>query len=107
MSGSLDLNALLREQFGHETFRPGQERVIRSLLAGRDVLAVLPTEAGKSLLFQLTAQLLPGVTLVVSPLIALMRDQTTSLEEHGVPAGAINSAQTTGESAEALRKVHG
>jgi len=67
----LDLHSLLREHFSHDTFRPGQEQIVRRLLAGRDVLAVLPTGAGKSLVYQLTAQLLPGTTIVVSPLLAL------------------------------------
>src|SRR5207248_3307952 len=68
-SGS-DLRATLRERFGFDAFRPGQERIVRDLLAGRDVLAVLPTGAGKSLPYQLAAQLVPGVTLVVTPLLA-------------------------------------
>jgi ATP-dependent DNA helicase RecQ len=75
---------VLRERFGYEAFRPGQERIVRDLLAGRDVLAVLPTGAGKSLVYQLAAQLLPGVTLVVTPLLALMKDQLDSLAERGV-----------------------
>ncbi len=69
---TLDLHSLLREHFSHDTFRPGQEQNVRRLLAGRDVLAVLPTGAGKSLVYQLTAQLLPGTTIVVSPLLALI-----------------------------------
>jgi ATP-dependent DNA helicase RecQ len=101
---SIDLRPLLR-QFGHETFRPGQERIIRDLLAGRDVLAVLPTGAGKSLVFQLAAQLLPGVTLVISPLIALMKDQAESLEAHGLEVGVVNSTRSAAQSAAALHKV--
>jgi ATP-dependent DNA helicase RecQ len=62
-----DPRAALRERFGFEAFRPGQERIVHDLLAGRDVMAVLPTGAGKSLPYQLAAQLLPGVTLVVTP----------------------------------------
>jgi ATP-dependent DNA helicase RecQ len=100
-----DLYTLLREQFGHESFRPGQERIIRRLLEGRDVLAVLPTGAGKSLVFQLTSQLLPGLTLVVSPLIALMKDQAESVEEHGLEVGVIDSAHSVGQSKEEMRKV--
>jgi ATP-dependent DNA helicase RecQ len=84
-------------QFGHERFRPGQERIIKDLLRGRDVLAVLPTGAGKSLVFQLAAQFLDGVTLVVSPLIALMKDQVETINEMGVGASVINS--TLGEAA--------
>jgi ATP-dependent DNA helicase RecQ len=102
---SMEFQALLRQQFGFDAFRPGQERIIRDLLNGRDVLAVLPTGAGKSLVFQLAAQLLPGVTLVVSPLIALMKDQAESLEAHGVEAGVINSAHSTARSVAELEKV--
>jgi ATP-dependent DNA helicase RecQ len=104
-SSAADVETLLHEQFGHETFRPGQKRVIRSLLRGRDVLAVLPTGAGKSLPFQLAAQLLPGVTVVVSPLIALMKDQADSIQQHGMEVGVVNSAQGTGQTREEIRKV--
>lgn len=100
-----DLLAALRERFGFATFRPGQERIVRDLLAGRDVLAVLPTGAGKSLPYQLAAQLLPGVTLVVTPLLALMKDQVESLRARGVPAEMISSAQTASEDAAALDDV--
>src|SRR5690348_7029900 len=89
-----NLHQLLRAEFGFEQFRPGQERMIRALLAGRDVLGVLPTGGGKSLVYQLASQLLPGVTLVVSPLLALMRDQLDSLAERGLEAGAVNSLQS-------------
>ena len=89
--------------FGHEEFRPGQKAIIRHLLAGRDVLAVLPTGAGKSLSYQLTAQLLPGVTVVVSPLIALMRDQIGAIEARGLDAGVVNSTVPEVEAKEALR----
>jgi ATP-dependent DNA helicase RecQ len=74
-----DIEKLFRDSFGHDTFRPGQARVINTLLRGRDVLAVFPTGAGKSLIYQLTAHLLPGATLVVSPLLALMKDQVEGL----------------------------
>ncbi|HEX5165999.1 MAG TPA: RecQ family ATP-dependent DNA helicase [Thermomicrobiales bacterium] len=99
-----ELDALLR-RFGHETFRPGQARVIRDLLSGRDVMAVLPTGAGKSLVFQLTAQILPGATVVVSPLIALMKDQVESLEERGFNVRLINSTQGEAESRRELEYV--
>lgn len=105
MPSRSDLRQLLRDQFGHDVFRPGQERIIRNLLAGRDVMAVLPTGAGKSLPFQLAAQLLPGPTLVVSPLIALMKDQAESLEERGVEAGVLNSTQTAGALRENLENA--
>ncbi|HEU5101943.1 MAG TPA: ATP-dependent DNA helicase RecQ [Roseiflexaceae bacterium] len=100
-----DLESLLRERFGHQSFRPGQLRIIRSLLDGNDVLAVLPTGAGKSLVFQLAAQLLPGVTLVVSPLIALMKDQVEALEQAGLSVGVINSTRSNAEVAEDLGKL--
>jgi ATP-dependent DNA helicase RecQ len=91
------LRSTLRERFGLEAFRPGQEEVIAAVLAGRDALAILPTGAGKSLTYQLPALLLPGLTVVVSPLIALMKDQTDKLDELGVAAHAINSSLTTRE----------
>ena len=76
-----EILALLRERFGHRRFRPGQEDVLQAILTGRDVVALLPTGAGKSLVFQIASQLLPGLTIVVSPLLALMRDQEESLED--------------------------
>jgi ATP-dependent DNA helicase RecQ len=99
-----ELDALLR-RFGHESFRPGQLRVIRNLLNGRDVMAVLPTGFGKSLVFQLASQLLPGVTIVVSPLIALMKDQVESLDARGVSVGFINSSQSAAEAAQEMAEV--
>jgi ATP-dependent DNA helicase RecQ len=98
-----DLLQVLRDEFGHPSFRPGQERIIRALLAGRDALAVLPTGAGKSLVYQLTSQLLPGLTLVVSPLLALMKDQVESLQVRGLRVAVINSAQSAGEAEAALQ----
>jgi ATP-dependent DNA helicase RecQ len=74
----------LRRWFGYEEFRPGQEEIIRTLLGGQDVLAIMTTGAGKSLCYQLPALLLPGVTLVISPLIALMQDQVRNLEQRGI-----------------------
>ncbi len=84
--------ALLRRTFGHDDFRPLQRRVIEPVLAGRDVLAVLPTGGGKSVCFQLPALADRGLTLVVSPLIALMQDQVTGLTARGVPAAALNGS---------------
>jgi ATP-dependent DNA helicase RecQ len=95
----------LRERFGLEDFRPGQEDIIRAILAGRDTLGVMPTGAGKSLVFQLPAVLLDGLTVVVSPLIALMKDQTDKLRELGVAAFTINSGMTPGEQREAERAL--
>ena len=85
---------LLRDVFGFDTFRPGQEDVVEAVLEGRNVLAIMPTGGGKSLCFQIPALLLGGVTLVVSPLIALMRDQVRGLQAAGVAAGALTSGQT-------------
>lgn len=81
----------LKTYFGHDTFRPGQEAVIDSLLSGRDVMAVMPTGAGKSACYQVPALMLEGVTLVISPLISLMKDQVNTLTQSGVPAAYINS----------------
>jgi ATP-dependent DNA helicase RecQ len=81
----------LRRRFGHDGFRPGQEDVVRAVLAGRDVLAVMPTGSGKSIGYQLPAVLLPGLTLVVSPLIALMKDQVDELARRGIRAAAVHS----------------
>jgi ATP-dependent DNA helicase RecQ len=86
-----DLERTLRERFGLERFRPGQREVIEQVLQGRDVLCVMPTGGGKSLCYQLPALLLPGLTLVVSPLIALMKDQVDALVQRGVRATLINS----------------
>ncbi|HSJ09760.1 MAG TPA: ATP-dependent DNA helicase RecQ [Longimicrobiales bacterium] len=100
MNGTIDNDTLrrtLRERFGLDEFRPGQEDIIRAILDGRDTLAVMPTGAGKSLLYQLPALLLDGLTVVVSPLIALMKDQTDKLDELGVDVLTINSGLTTRE----------
>jgi len=84
--------ACMRETFGYPDFRPGQDEVIAAVLDGRDVLAVMPTGAGKSMCYQLPALVREGLTVVVSPLIALMRDQVAQLRTNGVAAGALNSA---------------
>jgi len=86
-----DLLTALRTHFGHTAFRPGQEQVVSAVLSGRDVLAVMPTGSGKSLGYQLPAIVLPGTTLVVSPLISLMKDQVDELNRRGIPSGALHS----------------
>lgn len=82
----------LKAVFGYDSFRPGQEAVINAILEGRDILAVMPTGAGKSLCYQVPAMLLSGITLVISPLISLMQDQVKALNEAGVNAAFINSS---------------
>lgn len=86
-----DLTRQLGERFGFASFRPGQEEVIRAVLAGRDAMAVMPTGQGKSLCYQLPAILLPGLTLVISPLIALMQDQMTTMKQRKIAAAAFHS----------------
>ncbi|MGC4096935.1 MAG: ATP-dependent DNA helicase RecQ [Nitrospira sp.] len=89
-----NLTRQLNERFGFATFRPGQEDVIRAVLAGRDAMAVMPTGQGKSLCYQLPATLLPGLTLVISPLIALMQDQVAAMKQHKIAAAAFHSGLT-------------
>ena len=89
-----DLTRQLSEQFGFAKFRPGQEEVVRAVLAGRDAMTVMPTGQGKSLCYQLPATLLPGLTLVISPLIALMQDQVASLKQRNIKAAAFHSGLT-------------
>lgn len=88
------LDAALLKHFGLEAFRTGQREVVKTVLAGNDAMVVMPTGAGKSLCYQLTGLLLPGLTLIISPLIALMKDQVDSLVARGLPAGLINSTQS-------------
>ncbi|MFO7857169.1 MAG: DNA helicase RecQ [Paracoccaceae bacterium] len=92
-----DPAAILRRVFGFDAFRPGQAEIVEAILAGRDVLAIMPTGGGKSLCYQLPALARPGLALVVSPLIALMRDQVAALRAAGVEAGALTSANAPEE----------
>lgn len=92
-----DPETILHDVFGFSGFRPGQEEIVRAVLAGEDVLAVMPTGGGKSLCYQLPALVRGGLTVVVSPLIALMRDQVAALRAYGVEAGALNSANDAAE----------
>ena len=92
------LEALTR-YFGYDSFRPGQQGIVEALLAGHDVLGVMPTGAGKSVCYQIPAALSPGMTLVISPLISLMRDQVDALNDLGMPAAFINTTQTPDEQA--------
>jgi ATP-dependent DNA helicase RecQ len=97
---------LLKQFFGFSSFRPLQEEIIRDALAGRDVLALLPTGGGKSLCFQLPALARAGLTVVVSPLISLMKDQVDALQASGVPATFLNSSLNSDESRTRLRALH-
>src|SRR5947209_19807404 len=107
----MDLNAppllpILKQYFGFTTFRPLQEDIILAALSGKDVFALLPTGGGKSLCFQLPAMAQSGLTVVVSPLIALMKDQVDALQASGVPATFLNSSLAPGESRGRLRGLH-
>ena len=93
---------ILKTYFGYDTFREGQENIVNAILSGKDVLAVMPTGAGKSICYQVPALMLPGITLVISPLISLMQDQVKSLNEAGVHAAFINSALTETQISKAL-----
>src|SRR5213594_3677256 len=106
MSENGSLLALLKEHFGFDSFLPLQEEIIADSLAGRDVFALLPTGGGKSLCFQLPALARPGLTVVVSPLIALMKDQVDALQAAGVAATFLNSSLAAGESRPRLRGLH-
>ncbi|WP_368092459.1 DNA helicase RecQ [Bifidobacterium adolescentis] len=96
---SVDPRALeaLNRYFGYDSFRPGQSGIVSAILAGRDVLGVMPTGAGKSICYQIPAAILPGVAVVISPLISLMRDQVDALNDVGLPAAFINTTQTPDE----------
>ena len=90
----MDAKETLKIYFGYDSYKPGQEEIIGAVLAGKDVLAVMPTGAGKSVCYQVPAMLLPGITIIISPLISLMQDQVKALNESGIHAGYINSSLT-------------
>lgn len=98
----MDKYDVLKRHFGHSDFRQGQAELIDAVLSGHDVLGVMPTGGGKSMCYQVPALLMPGVTLVISPLISLMKDQVAALKRAGIDAAYINSSL----SAEQLRLVY-
>src|ERR1700729_633847 len=99
------MRRVLKDVFGFAEYRPGQEAVMTTLLAGRSVLAVMPTGAGKSLCYQVPALVLGGLTVVVSPLVALMQDQVAALRLAGVAADTINSSQDRDANVAAWRRA--
>nr|WP_250211524.1 ATP-dependent DNA helicase RecQ [Morganella morganii] len=101
-----DADAILRQVFGYQQFRAGQSDIINTVTGGRDCLVVMPTGGGKSLCYQIPALMLPGLTVVVSPLISLMKDQVDQLRLLGVEAGYLNSAQTAQEQQKVLEGCH-
>lgn len=100
-----EAKAMLKQHFGHSAFREGQEEAVQQLLNGRDLFGVMPTGAGKSICYQVPALMMPGITLVVSPLISLMKDQVRSLLECGIKAAYINSSLTPRQVNEAIRRA--
>ena len=98
----MDKYGILKHYFGYDSFRPGQEKLVDAILAGQDVLGIMPTGAGKSLCYQVPALLMSGITLVVSPLISLMKDQVGALNQAGVHAAYINSSLTDNQITKAL-----
>src|SRR6266480_954306 len=102
----IDLQQSLREHFGYQEFRKGQEAIVRSVLSGRPTIAILPTGGGKSLCFQLPALLLEGTTVVVSPLVALMKDQVDALRARGIAATFVNSSLPESERQDRQGALH-
>ena len=102
---SLKPEEVLKKYFGYDSFRAGQQDIVESILKGQDVLAVMPTGAGKSICYQIPAMMLPGVTLVVSPLISLMQDQVKSLNEAGIAAAFMNSSLSEKAFAETVNRA--
>ena len=105
MQPSIDLRTVLQDSFGFPNFRPGQQDALEHVLAGRDTLVVMPTGHGKSLIYQLAALQLPGTTIVVSPLISLMKDQVDSLERRNIPAAFINSTLNPSQQRQYLNAI--
>ena len=101
----MDKLTILREKFGYSSFRPGQGEVIDAILAGTDALAVMPTGAGKSLCYQIPALMLDGMTIVISPLISLMKDQVSALKEAGCGAAFLNSSLSGSEYYDTMEEI--
>lgn len=101
----MDKYAALKQYFGHTQFRPGQDRLIDAILAGRDVMGIMPTGGGKSICYQLPSLLLPGITLVISPLISLMKDQVSALHSSGISAVFLNSSLISNEFRDACWEI--
>lgn len=102
---NMNTRELLKTYFGYDSFRAGQENIINTILSGKDVLAIMPTGAGKSICYQVPALLLPGITIVISPLISLMQDQVKALNEAGIHAAFINSSLTDSQISKALARA--
>src|SRR3981081_2031272 len=102
----MDLPSALKKHFGYDKFRPLQEEIVKDALAGRDVFTLMPTGGGKSLCFQLPALLRDGLTIVVSPLISLMKDQVDALQTSGIAATFLNSSLDRHEAAERFRGLN-
>src|ERR1700682_2684084 len=107
MSDLVAAQEALRSTFGFEDFRPGQGAIIETVLSGADVLAIMPTGSGKSLCYQLPALLRDDLTVVVSPLIALMRNQVAQLRSHGIAAASLNSANDFLENRQITERLRG
>ena len=101
----LEAQNLLKKYFGYEKFRPGQEEIINHILEGKDSLGIMPTGAGKSICYQIPALLFRGITIVISPLISLMKDQVDSLNELGIPATYVNSSLTDLEYSQTIQNI--
>src|SRR5437763_15194571 len=100
-----DACTALREHFGYPAFRPGQEAAVESVLAGKDTLVVLPTGGGKSLCYQVPAMMLPKLTVVISPLISLMKDQVDALAKRGLPATFVNSTLSSSQISDRISRA--
>ena len=101
----MNKHEILKRYFGYDAFRTGQEALVDALLSGRDVLGIMPTGAGKSLCYQVPALMMQGVTLVISPLISLMKDQVNALVQQGVSAAYLNRSLTDAQYNRALRNA--